>query len=166
MTPDDWNLSQKHEASAIALIEALARKHASINAVKASYKEDTQEGTDIIVRMGQEIRIAYRIRRAHHIRFKDEFTIRSGYINRPNVETEIHKIRRGLVDCMFYCFERTDRSEIGEWAFIDLHKWRANETPFVLEDVNKDGVTKFRSYKIKEWFLIDASWLRTEEAAA
>lgn len=87
---------------------------------------DRQEATDFAIFAIRPFRVGARLRRYKYmLKYPDEFTIRW---SRPSgVETEIHKIRRGAVDYIFYGFISEDENKILKWFIGDLKRFRESE---------------------------------------
>lgn len=83
---------------------------------------DLEQGTDFAIFEVNPFRVAVRLRRFDYfLAFHKEFTIRW---SRPSgVKTEIHKIREGLVDYLFYGFLSSDETEIIQHFVADLTKF-------------------------------------------
>ncbi|NCC37700.1 MAG: hypothetical protein EOM24_37680 [Chloroflexia bacterium] len=85
-------------------------------------EEDRDRNTDLVVLRLDAIRIGCRVRKHDQIRYRDEFTIRSG---RPSgAKTELTKIIEGWGDYFFYGFADENESRLALWLIGDLKAFR------------------------------------------
>lgn len=90
----------------------------------ASFKLDTEQATDLVIFRARDLRIAARVRTPNYRkRYPYEFTIRS---ESHGNKTEMHKIKEGWGDLMFYGFASDDLSDIPIWYLLDLDRFRAD----------------------------------------
>lgn len=85
--------------------------------------EDTRGGTDFVVWTLSALRVAVRLRtHPFFVRYPNQFTIRW---SRPSgIDTEIHKIRQGLVDYFLYGFVDETEAHIIAYFIGDLSIFR------------------------------------------
>jgi len=90
--------------------------------------DDLEKGRDFAIYRVQPFSVAVRLRRFSYFQsFHDEFTIRW---SRPlGTKTEIHKIREGTVDYLFYGFLSPEEKTIIQYFLADL-KYFCNPTPY------------------------------------
>jgi len=90
--------------------------------------DDLEKGRDFAIYRVQPFSVAVRLRRFSYFRaFHNEFTIRW---SRPlGTKTEIHKIREGTVDYLFYGFLSPDEKTIIQYFLANL-KHFGNPTPY------------------------------------
>lgn len=102
-------------------------------------EEDRERNTDLVVLRLDAVRIACRIRKYDQIRYRDEFTIRSG---RPSgVKTELTKIIEGWGDYFFYGFSDEVEEQLALWLIGDLKAFRIwYSRQLVLRDGKPPGV--------------------------
>jgi len=88
-----------------------------------------KERTDLVDYGPPEIRVSVRVRRFKAFqtcRKGKDFTIR--YVRSSGVETEIHKIRQGLVSYMFYGFANKEVTRIFYYNILDLRVFKDKKT--------------------------------------
>jgi hypothetical protein len=124
---------------------------------EAPEREDRHHNTDLIVLELRPVRVSCRLRRnedLHRYNRANEFTIRAA---RPSgAETELQKVLSGWGDYLFYGFASPDGDELAAWLLGDLSVFRlwhhrelaAGRKPWVDEQSNKDGSSKFFAYRI------------------
>ena len=81
--------------------------------------EDLENGTDFLLLRVNPFRVGVRLRRhKYYLQYPNDFTIRW---ERPSgVDTEIHKIRKGLVDYILYGFIDEEENKIIQYFIGDL----------------------------------------------
>jgi len=90
----------------------------------ASFKLDTEQATDLVIFRARDLRIAARVRTPQYRkRYPYQFTIRS--VSHGN-KTEMHKIKEGWGDLMFYGFASDDLTDVPLWYLINLDNFRAD----------------------------------------
>ena len=119
---------------------------------QASFIEDTQQNTDIIMIESNRIRYACRIRRFSYYKnynFRNEFTIRSK--TKYNKKTEIDKVLEGWGDFFIYGFENECCNGLQKITVSDLAVFRKvyNEKMGSYHN-NHDG-TGFLSFRWDEF---------------
>ena len=115
-----------------------------VNIEIASPEEDMKQSTDLKIKITAGD-VAVRIRR-DNIKYRD-LTIRA---KNGNSRTEIHKLRDGFGDWCLYGW--ISNETIAEWILVDINIMRLNNCfsearPVIM---NRDGVTGFVTYSIKE----------------
>lgn len=111
---------------------------------------DLHEGTDFLVFRLQHIRVACRLRRFRYLeKYADEFTIRW---SRPSgIDTEYHKIIKGLVDYILYGFINQEETKIITYFIGDLKVFRDSAIkPFEIKP-NNPYDSELAIYKIKDF---------------
>lgn len=130
--------------------------------IKKDVELDLKQGTDFTVFTLNPITVAVRLRTFdYYLRYPDEFTIRW---SRPSgVITEIHKIRLGLVNYIFYGFVDKSERNLIKYFIGDLTVFRQFEPkPFIKQ--NKNGDSELAAFKISD--LPDVFILHKYEALA
>jgi len=81
--------------------------------------EDLENGTDFLLLKVNPFRVGVRLRHhKYYLQYPNDFTIRW---ERPSgVDTEIHKIRKGLVDYILYGFIDEEEKKIIQYLIGDL----------------------------------------------
>uniref|UniRef100_A0A6M3JMC6 Uncharacterized protein n=1 Tax=viral metagenome TaxID=1070528 RepID=A0A6M3JMC6_9ZZZZ len=97
--------------------------------------EDLENGTDFLLLRVNPFRVGVRLRRyKYFLTFPNDFTIRW---ERPSgVDTEIHKIKKGLVDYILYGFINKDESKIIQYFIGDLAVFRESDVKPVIKSNN------------------------------
>jgi len=115
----------------------------------ASWDEDVNHGTDFMILSSAPIRVAARLRRFEYyenLEWRNQFTIRW---ERPSgALTEIHKIRRGDVDYLFYGFIDKNEKRIIKYLIGDLKLFRMNEPRAVAIIPNKPHDSDLAVYSV------------------
>lgn len=135
----------------------------------ATFEEDANEGTDLIVFSADRLRIGCRIRRPKWLksRFRYEFTIRSW--RKSGAVTEHEKFSAGWCDWFFYGFaQAVDKGFLARWCLVDLHAWRHHTAAGtynrpIRQQINGDGETGFIPFDVRAFdnpppILIASSW--------
>lgn len=116
--------------------------------IKKDIELDLKQGTDFTIFTLNPIKVAVRLRTFdYYLRYPDEFTIRW---SRPSgVITEIHKIRLGLVNYIFYGFVDKSERNLIKYFIGDLTVFRQCEPkPFIKQ--NKNGDSELAAFKIND----------------
>jgi hypothetical protein len=116
---------------------------------------DWKHATDFAIFNVRPFKVAARLRTADYLRqYPFEFTLRW---SRPSgVETEIDKVRRGLVDYMIYGFINEERgqprpdSRIVHYFIGDLGAFRANEPKPICVKWNTPPDSQLAAYRVKD----------------
>ena len=143
----NWGFQEKY----IPRIREILKKHSIhfIDVNIAPKKEDMEEATDMIITANRG-HVAVRIRRGRYT-FRD-ITIRS---KNGTYKTEIDKIMNGYADFYLYAWENKDRTDISEYALIDINKARIEVIThgYIFKDEipNNDGKTAFIAFDIEEF---------------
>jgi len=125
--------------------------------------EDTKGGTDFIIWGLQPLRVAVRLRTHDYmLKYPNDFTIRW---SRPSgVETEIHKIRKGLVDYLFYGFVDATEARLAAYFIGNLVVFRARNPKPVCIKTNTPPDSQLAVYSLSQFpadFIVKR-WLRQE----
>lgn len=111
---------------------------------------DQQEATDFAVFTAKPVKVAVRLRRHTFLtRYPNEFTIR--WARPSGVETEIDKIRRGLVDYMLYGFVTEDETHLAQYTLCDLAIFRAAEVAPQCIKWNDPPDSQFAAFNIEQF---------------
>ena len=89
---------------------------------------DLKEATDFAIFSSIPVKAAVRLRRYNiyeNLEYREQFTIRWWRPN--NVKTEIHKIREGLTDVMFYGFVNEPMTKIIQYRIMDMKMFMEQE---------------------------------------
>ena len=110
--------------------------------------EDLENGTDFLLLKMTPFKIGVRLRRYKYFKnYHHEFTLRW---SRPSgVKTEIHKIREGLVDYIFYGFVDPKEKQIIQYFIGDLIIFKKNE-PEGLIKPNNPPDSELSIYRISQ----------------
>ena len=109
---------------------------------------DLLHGTDFLTLTVNPFKVAVRLRRqdGNFERYKKEFTIRW---SRPSgIETEIHKIKKGLVDYIFYWFVGKEETRIIQYFVGDLRIFNQYEKQPTGIFLNKPPDSKLAVWRI------------------
>lgn len=110
---------------------------------------DKHLGTDFAIFSVKPFSVGARLRRHCYMgRYGDEFTIR--WARPSGVPTEIDKIRRGLVDYIFYGFVDEAEAKIVQWFVGDLKVFREAEPQPHAILPNDPPDSKLAAYKIAQ----------------
>ena len=110
----------------------------------STYKQDTEEAFDLIT-LPTAKKIACRVRDYDkYNKFMDEFTIRSR--TKYGKKTEIHKIKEGFGDWMFYGFGKNKR--VLKYSIIDLNVFRENVEHISFQNIKNNDGTEFAVFKL------------------
>lgn len=114
---------------------------------------DLKEGTDFLIYSVNPFKIGVRLRRYKFYlneNYRTQFTIR--WKRRTNIETEIDKIRKGLVDYILYGFVNKDETKIIQYFIGDLKIFRENEPkPFQIKTNMDCRCSEFAIYNLKDF---------------
>jgi len=132
------------------------RFHRSIKAILGNqfiYQneiEDLENGTDFLLLKATPFRIGVRLRRNKYLKhYYNEFTIR--WTRPSGVETEIDKIRDGLVDYFMYGFVNKEQSKIIQYFIADLKIFCENEpSPLEIHE-NDPADSELAVYNINQF---------------
>lgn len=116
--------------------------------IRQDVEADTMEATDFLIFHIKPIKVAARLRTFAYLeRYPDEFTIR--YSRPSGVPTEIHKIRQGLVDYLFYGFVNDTEDKIIKYFIGDLGIFRNQEPKPIVIKRNIDRSSELAAYSLK-----------------
>lgn len=111
--------------------------------------DDLEKGTDFAIYYIKPFSVGIRLRRYNQFiknDYKNEFTIRW---SRPSgIKTEIHKIREGLVDHIFYGFLSPDAESVIQYFLADLKKFTDPKPEAIIPNFPPDS--KFAVYKMTQ----------------
>jgi len=117
--PTDFEKDFKLETKNIKWIKAILGNFFIIKDIQA----DLTEGTDFLTLTMNPFKIGVRLRRYQYfIKYPNDFTIR--WLRPSGVDTEIHKIRNGLVDYILYGFVNESENKIIKYFIGDLDIFR------------------------------------------
>ena len=112
---------------------------------------DLREGTDFAIFNIRPFRVGVRLRRYkyyNNLKYRKEFTIR--YSRPSGVETEIDKIKKGLVGYILYGFVDQDEQRIIQYFIGDLEVFnRVSPDPYEIRE-NYSHDSKLAIYKIDQ----------------
>lgn len=140
----DWAWADEYLPAVKQILEENAMHFISIKIAPLS--DDLERATDMVLTLtGGDV--AVRIRR-DNCAYRD-LTIRAW--RKGDIETEIHKIRKGFARWYFYAWTKKNKS-IGDWIIVDLDKMRQLD---LFDDnrstiKNPDGRTGFVAYSKDE----------------
>ena len=131
--------------------------------IKQDCHLDWHEATDFAVFDIQPFKVAARLRRYENakgyptfLKHRGEFTIRWSRPN--NIETEIHKIRRGFCEYMLYGFLDKPEKNIIQYFIGDLNVFRDFEPePYEIKtntDSKQSQMAAYRLIDLPETFLL------------
>ena len=111
---------------------------------------DKLEGTDFIVYEIKPFKIGVRLRtNKYFINYPNEFTIR--YSRPSGINTEIHKIQKGLVNYILYGFVNPEETKIIKWFLGDLEIFRSvNQKPLQIKQNNPPD-SEFAVYNLNQF---------------
>ena len=110
---------------------------------------DRQQATDFLIYSVKPFKVAVRLRRYNYfLKYSDEFTIR--YSRPSGVDTEIHKIQKGLVNYVLYGFVNAEETKIIRWFIGDLNVFR-NANPLPVIKSNNPPDSSFAIYKLNQF---------------
>lgn len=111
--------------------------------------QDQHEATDFAVFTAKPVKVAVRLRRYEYLaKYGNEFTIR--WTRPSGVDTEIDKIRLGLVDYMLYGFVDKKEEKLMQYAICDLAIFRAKEpAPYSIK-VNAPPDSQLAIYRLSQ----------------
>lgn len=111
---------------------------------------DKNEGSDFVVFTLMPIRVACRLRTFGFLeRYPNDFTIRW---SRPSgAETEIHKVRKRLVDYLFYGFVNMDETKIVRYFIGDLGIFlNCGIKPYEIKKNTKPYDSELAAYRLSD----------------
>lgn len=110
---------------------------------------DRQAATDFAVFTVEPFSVGARLRRYHYyLRYPNQFTIRW---SRPSgVETEIHKIRKGLVDYILYGFIDSPGKKVIKYFVGDLDVFRAIDPKPIFIGNNDPPDSELAAFRIAQ----------------
>jgi len=136
---DDLRLEKRHALTIAGILgKAFVRQDVIL---------DREQATDFAVFDVRPFKVGARLRTHRYLtRYGSEFTIRW---SRPSgVPTEIHKIRQGLVEYIFYGFVSPDESRIVRYFIGDLRVFGAAEPQPVCIRTNTPPDSTLAAYRV------------------
>jgi len=113
---------------------------------------DLNEGIDFAIFRSDPVSIAVRLRRYKYykwVSYRNQFTIR--WRRSSGVETEIDKIKAGLVDYFMYGFVDATESQIVQYFIGDLRVFNQLSLSPVAIKRNRDGSSSFGVYSLEQF---------------
>lgn len=141
MSPYDYDI--RLESRHAATIAAILGRQFFVRDVEM----DRKQATDFVVFTVRPFKVAARLRTHYYLeRYPREFTIRW---SRPSgVDTEIDKIRAGLVDYMIYGFVSEDEERIVQYFIGDLDIFRVAEPEPLCVKPNRPPDSELAAYSL------------------
>lgn len=128
MNQDDFNRDRRLEDKFDKEIKQIL----GANFITKDTHLDLHEGTDFLIYNIEGFRAGVRLRRNRYMeKYGNEFTVR--WARPSGVDTEIHKIKKGLVDFMLYGFINEEEDKIVQYILINL-------SPIKNEEVKPMGI--------------------------
>lgn len=111
---------------------------------------DMKQATDFLIFTIHPIRVGARLRAYKYLSgYGNQFTIRW---SRPSgVPTEIHKIREGLVDFLFYGFVNETETNLVRYFIADLHVFASCEPSPLEIKPNRDKSSSLAAYALSQF---------------